>query len=147
MKTTSLLFAVLFTLFAFTATAVASDNGYETVANKTVEANLLMGINSDNEGLRISSAYYLGEIKSEAALIPLMKMVRDEKNPGARIMAALSLVKLENPQGLFLVKRTAEFNTSGHVRNVTDKIYFGYLLKKHIEKNPEQEQLFAGLIF
>ena len=44
------------------------------VSYQQIEDNLIVGVLSDNLGLRISSAYFLGEIKSEKAIIPLLKM-------------------------------------------------------------------------
>jgi hypothetical protein len=54
-----------------------------------IEDNYLVGLNSDVPGLQVSCAYFLGEMKSERAVIPLMKMLRDENAmPGQRLMAA-----------------------------------------------------------
>ena len=113
--------------------------------SKSIETNLLIGINSDNEGLRISSAYYLGELKSEKAVIPLMRMLRQEKLEAARIMAALSLIKIENPQGLFLVKRTADFNEMERTRKMSGHFYNAYLVKKYLEQNPDNSDFLADL--
>lgn len=110
-----------------------------------IEANLLTGINSDNDGLRFSSAYYLGEMKSSKAVIPLMRMLRSEKNEAARIMAALSLIKIENAQGLFLVKRTAQFNDFERVRKMSEHFYNTYLVNKYKEENPVKTEYIADL--
>lgn len=135
------LFLATLVLFA-SVTAQTPDQDTNTKA----EENLLVGVNSDNEGLRISSAYFLGEFHLEKGVIPLMKMLRDDNNPGARLMAALSLVKIGNEQGVYMVKRTAQFNTNERVRRMSDKLYYAYLLQKYIKEHPTEAPLFAGLI-
>jgi|WetSurMetagenome_2_1015567.scaffolds.fasta_scaffold29517_3 HEAT repeat protein len=88
-----------------------------------IEDNLLEGLSSDNLGLRISTAYYLGEYKSERALVPLIKMLHNEKEESARIQAALSLIKIGDPKGAFMVKQAARFDESTKVRNFCTKFY------------------------
>ena len=124
--------------------AVAGDLESGT-SNKSVEANLLVGIDSDNEGLRMSSAYYLGELKSEKAVIPLMRMLREEDGEAVRIVAALSLIKIEDPQGLFMVKRTADFNELERVRKLSGQFYNSYIVHKYLEANPDKSDFLADL--
>lgn len=133
----------LIILFAFISLRA---NNNESAKAKQVEQNLLVGVQSENDGLRISSAYYLGEMKSTDAVFHLTKMLREDKNTGARLMAALSLVKIEDEQGLYMVKRTALFNSSERVRRMSDKLYYAFLIKEYIKNNPEQAPMFAGLI-
>ncbi len=136
------LFLSFMLILLITSVSVFADGKNKS---EQVEDNLLVGVQSENDGLRISSAYYLGEMKSEKAVDFLMKILRDDKNPGARLIAALSLVKIENEQGLFLLKRTALFNSDERVRRMSDKLYHAYLVKKYIEEHPDQAPLFAGL--
>ena len=143
MNTKLFLSTVIFLLFAFTS---VNANDKESAKQIQIEENLLVGVQSENDGLKISSAYYLGEMKSEKAVYHLMKILRDDKNVGARLMAALSLVKIENEQGLYMVKRTALFNTSERVRRMSDKLYYAFLIKEYVKENPDQAPLFAGLI-
>lgn len=114
-------------------------------SKKSIEDNLLVGINSDNEGLRMSSAYYLGELKSDKAVIPLMRMLRQEDGEAARIVAALSLIKIEDAQGLYMVKRTADFNALERVRKLSGKFYNAYILHKYLEANPDKSDFLADL--
>ncbi|MFC2139988.1 HEAT repeat domain-containing protein [Bacteroidota bacterium] len=140
---------VLVTLLLLSGLFIAQPviaGGFESgSADKSIEANLLVGVNSDNEGLRISSAYYLGELKSEKAVIPLMRMLRQEKVEAARIIAALSLIKIEDPQGLFMVKRTARFNELERVRKMSGQFYNAYLVQKYLEANPDKSDFLADL--
>jgi HEAT repeat protein len=103
--------------------AANPDEKKAEVKTALIEENLLEGLQSDNLGLRISSAYYLGEYKSEKAVLPLVKMLHTEKEESARIQAALSLVKIGNAKGVFMVKQASRFDESKRVRNFCAKFY------------------------
>ena len=75
------------------------------VTSDMIEETLLTGAKSDNEGLRISSSYYLGETESEDAVIPLMDILHTDKSDQARIMAALSLFKIGDSSGIYAIKK------------------------------------------
>mgnify|MGYP000320620532 FL=1 len=92
--------------------------------------NLLNGVNSGNHGLRMSSAYLLGEIKADEAVIPLMKILKNDQNEEARIMAALSLLKIEDSRGLFAIKRTIQFDDSERVKKMCSIFYQDYITNK-----------------
>jgi len=92
--------------------------------------NLLNGVNSGNHGLRMSSAYFLGEIKADEAVIPLMKILKNDQNEEARIMAALSLLKIGDSRGLFAIKRTIQFDDSERVKKMCSIFYQDYISNK-----------------
>ena len=69
----SLFFLLIFSSFIF---AGNSAKGKIVITQNTVQS-LLNGIESDNMGLKTSSAYMLGELKITNAVIPLMQMMRD----------------------------------------------------------------------
>jgi HEAT repeat protein len=88
-----------------------------------VEANLLAGIGSDNRGLFISSTQKLGDIKSEKAVIPLMKVLKSGNDESSRLAAALALYKIGSSKGLYAVKMASKYDDSQRVRNLCDKFY------------------------
>ncbi|MCF8261736.1 MAG: HEAT repeat domain-containing protein [Melioribacteraceae bacterium] len=92
-----------------------------------VEANLLAGLNSGNKGLSNSCAYYLGEIKSDKAVIPLMAKLRSGDECCDRIMAALSLSKIKDERGLYLLKQMAKFEDNERVRSMCEKFYLAHV--------------------
>ena len=101
MKTVKIFSVLLLTITFFLASTTAAQgiNPSDPVVKANyskIESNLLVGLNSNIEGLRISCAYYLGEMKSENAVLPLMQILRDDQCYGARIVAALSLIKIGN---------------------------------------------------
>ena len=92
--------------------------------------NLMNGINSDNQGLRMSSAYLLGEFKSDEAVIPLMKILKSDDNEQSRIMSALSLLKIGDARGIFAIKQAIQFDESERVRKMCSIFYQDYLINK-----------------
>ena len=95
------------------------------------ELNYLMGVKSDNSGLKASSVYYLGEMKSEKAVIPLMEILRTDTSASTRIMAALSLYKIGDARGLHAIKQAIQFDSDEQVKKMC-----GILTQMHdLEKN------------
>ena len=130
MKARYLLAVALATTLLFTSASFAEGNKNETQANtyETIELNRLIGLSSDNYGLKVSCAFNLGEMKSKKAVLPLLAMLRDGKTDEERIIAALSLMKIGDAQGVYMVSRAAKFNDSGRVRYICEKFYNGYLI-------------------
>ena len=91
------------------------------------EQNLLAGIKTDNIGLQTSSAYYLGELKSGKSLIQLLKLARYGNTEESRIIAGLSLYKIESDIGMYLLKSLRESDDSEKVRGTFDRIYKIYI--------------------
>ena len=112
-------------------TCVAQDSTAQKtrVTPDMIEDNLLVGAESDNEGLRISSTYYLGETESQDAVIPHMKILHNDKSVHARIMAALSLFKIVDSRDIFAGKNSAKSDSSVTVRKMC-----GILYNMHSEK-------------
>ncbi|MCK5088195.1 MAG: hypothetical protein KAQ90_11770, partial [Melioribacteraceae bacterium] len=70
MKKVTASIVFLLALFILTSSTFASDSPSKNknLNYEKVESNLLEGLKSDNFGLKVSSAYMLGEIKSEKAV-------------------------------------------------------------------------------
>jgi len=95
-----------------------------------IEDNLMLGIKSNNVGLQTSSAYFLGEMKSDKALIPLLRLVQNGETEYSRIIAALSLYKIKSKIGMYALKGLSQIDESELVRKVFDRLY-----KTHVSKN------------
>ncbi len=91
------------------------------------EDNLLAGIKSDNIGLQTSSAYFLGEIHSNKSLVYLLKLARNGNTEESRIIAGLSLFKIESDIGMYLLKNLRKSDYSEKVRETFDRIYRKYI--------------------
>jgi hypothetical protein len=120
----SFVVAIATVSFAQADKEISTPSKYEAI-----EANYLTGLNSDNQGLKVSSAYFLGNMKSNKAVIPLMKMFRNEKNNGAKLVAAWSLLKIGDARGVFLVKRESELGNCDGINCMLHQLYEDYCLK------------------
>ncbi len=126
MKTLVFIFLVSSLLFAPFLTAGA---GPKSQLNSTsIADNLTQGIQSDNEGLRISSATMILEfidnsvVKADVfskSLIPLLKMLDNGKTDSERMTAALTLYSLDNSIGIYRLRGAAKFDQSEKVRSVS----------------------------
>lgn len=123
---------VLFLTVAITLLAFSSIMAVDPAAPKSnvtmdqVEATLLNGLNSQNQGLMISSTQVLGEIKSSKAVIPLMRVLKSENDESSKIAAALALYNIGDERGIYAIKKAAEFDDSKKVRSFCTKFYNEY---------------------
>ncbi len=121
---------VLVVVFALLFSASVSASGKDKTRHLTydkIETNLLVGLNSDNLGLSVSSAFMLGEIKSEKAILPLTRMLREAEDERARIVAAISLIKIGSERSTYVVKQGIRFNESKKVRKMCDHLYHAHM--------------------
>ncbi|MEN8192828.1 MAG: HEAT repeat domain-containing protein [Bacteroidota bacterium] len=138
---------VVFFLF-FSAVLFAGD---QTINNKSVsyeqiEQTLIQGVNSENFGLKVSSAYMLGEIKSEKSVNLLTKILRESDNEKLRLVAALSLLKIGTDRSIFMVKQSRRFNESENVRDLCEHLYNCHLYQKYCGDKDDQVKLIAYLM-
>lgn len=122
----TLVLTIAFTAAAFGGDIVDKRDIRPSFNKSLVEANLLAGIQSDNFGLRTSSAMMLGDIQSAQALFPLMHMLKHETDERARIVAALSLYKIGDPVGIYAIKQSARLDESARVRKLCTLFYQEY---------------------
>lgn len=125
MKKQVIILATALLLMGLTFTfGQAVNNPDEQRITKQATENYIKGLDSENQGIRLSCAYFIGEYKISAGMIPLMKMLHSDPSEYGRIMAALSLTKLGTGQSVFAVKQAAKFDKSQRVRNLCEKFYY-----------------------
>jgi HEAT repeat protein len=114
MKGIAMSLGVLVLLAAFTTLAAGEENFAGLTKEKYDAAivNLMIGLKSDNLGLKQSAAYMLGELKAKEAVVPLMALLRSEEPECCRIVAALALCRIGDERGVFAVKRAVKFDES-----------------------------------
>lgn len=139
-RITTLLTALLLTVAFITSTnaQISSNNLEETnytpaergnITNTAIakysmiENNYLRGLSSDNLGVRKSAAFFLGEMKSSKAVVPLMNILKTEKDEPLRIIAAWSLIKIGDFRGINLVKHVSENCDCHSVKCLCDFFY------------------------
>jgi HEAT repeat protein len=119
---------VLVLMIIFSVSIFAGNKNLEE-KYKTIEDNLLVGLQTDNLGLKVSAAYFLGEMKSERAVIPLMKILKGNTTDEEKLIAALSLCKIKSEKGMFAVKQRIKFDDSERVKRLCDIFYKNYLFE------------------
>lgn len=132
MKATKILLvtALFFSSFSFSF----ANNLKELPTYNQIEKNLLTGLNKSNNGLTTSCTYFLGELKSENAIIPLMKILKNSDLEEERIAAALALIKINSDRGIFAVKRNIKFDKSERVKRLCKIFYNSYKLENKNSK-------------
>ena len=124
---------ILFLLFASNNLfAQESTEDQSTITEEDIIDNLLAGLESNNLGLKASCAYYLGERKSSEAVIPLMALLKSDKEDEARIMAAHSLFKIGDGRGIYAIKQRAKFETNEQVKRMCEIFYNMYLQEQTV---------------
>lgn len=123
------LFLVVVLAIALVAPAQSTDPGNDEIQARKCKAipNLLIAIQSDNDGLRESAAYLLGEFKCEQAVVPLMAILHGSEKESSRIVAALALCRIGSSKGVYAVKRAALFDESPEVQNCCAWFYNAYV--------------------
>ena len=99
------------------------------VNREMIIKNLLVGVKSENYGLRTSSAFLLGEFQADESVIELLGMLHNEESDDARIMAALSLLKIEDERGIYAIKQAVKYDKSERVKKICEKFYNHFLEK------------------
>ena len=131
MKTLVLFIAIFFSAFALVTTSFAQ-LPFAPIPTETsvaiIESNYLAGLESEVQGLKVSSAFFLGEMESERAVIPLMKMFREAEDPGTKFVAAWSLLKIGDKRGVYLVKTEAERSDCKSTSCICEYLYKKYSL-------------------
>ena len=122
-----ILAAILSTVFLFNFSYAAGNPKEKSEINQNTIESLLMGLQSENLGLKTGSAYMIGELKLNEGIIPLMKILHQDKNEEARIAAALALYKIGTPMAINAVKQSIRFDESERVSRLCTNFYNEYL--------------------
>ena len=130
----SILLLVLLSFFLFSSSEIFAENSRD-IKKKEVVNNLVKGITSENQGLRVSAALkfselidanYINKNDAETAVIPLMHMLRKGNTEIERIAAALSLYRIKDGRGIYLLRGSAKFDSSDKVRKVNKNLYYNF---------------------
>ena len=132
MKKLIFVFVILFTIPICLLSQTPTELQKTGFTREQIEDNYLVGLNSDVPGLQVSAAYFLGEMKSERAVIRLMEIFRNENNaPGQRLMAAWSLYKIGDERGIYLIKCQSEDQECDYLKCLCEYYYKDHNLKVH----------------
>jgi HEAT repeat protein len=128
------LFLLLFIALTSIQYAQEAEEKKSTITDDDIIENLLVGLESDNLGLKVSCAYYLGERKADKAVIPLMALLKGKDVAEARIMAALSLFKIGDGRGVYAIQQRAKFEDNPQVKRMCEIFYNMYLQEETVKK-------------
>jgi hypothetical protein len=103
------------------------------LSSNTIES-LLIGLKSQNLGLKTSAAFMLGELDVKSAVVPLMRVMRNDKSDEAKIMAALALYKLGTPMSINALLQASRFENSERVKKMCSRFYFDYISRQKISE-------------
>jgi HEAT repeat protein len=131
MKAIARMAAAVLMLTGVSAMTMASEPNVAGLTEQKYEAavqNLLIGLKSDNQGLRESAAFMLGELKASEAVVPLMAILRSDSHESSRVVAALALCRIGDARGVFAVRRAVTFDESASVQRKCAWFYDQYVL-------------------
>jgi HEAT repeat protein len=80
--------------------------------------NLILCIESENEGIRSWGVFFAGKYQVEETVIPLLRVLHDDKNDAIRKLAVHALFRIGDTRGIFAIKGSARFDESEEVRNL-----------------------------
>jgi len=128
MKRLALTTVLILTLVSFTGSAFAQSKSAEKcrkdkVWNCEAVENLKIGIASENTGLRRSSIYLAGQYELTELKSTLVKQLKKEEDRSIRILIALSLHKMGNPDAAIVIGSLAMTDNDMKVRRICTAIY------------------------
>lgn len=130
MKTHVIKFTALFLVVVLTATILQAQNKEkleEIRNNKNAIGSLIEGINSDIEGLRKSCIYFVGQYQIPEAVEHLVKVLKKEENPQTRVLIALVLYKIGDPDGMAAVRNLIYTDDNNYVKGMSKAIFNAYI--------------------
>jgi hypothetical protein len=129
MKKFAVILASLILLAAFSTLAAGGEKYAGMSKEKYVAAveNLLIGLASDNIGLKSGCAFMLGELKATEAVVPLMALLKSRECEDCRTVAALALCRIGDERGAYAVRRAVKFDESERVQQKCAWFYEQYV--------------------
>ena len=113
-----LIMLFLATLLLFNGQAISSDLNTREAYNQY----LINSLDDENIGIRTSAATLLGERRVVEAVEPLIKMLKNEKNYSARIVAAIALYRIGDERAIPVLEHKAKKDKNKTVRHVLNGI-------------------------
>ena len=91
---------------------------------------LLQGITTENLGLQAGCTYMLGELCCGKSVVKLLDILHNGQSEELRILAALSLYKIQDSRGIFAIKQAIRFDDSKRVSRMCEIFYKAYIQDK-----------------
>lgn len=136
---------IILSLFLMGALNAASNPKSSVNINANTVETLIIGLESENLGLKSSSAYMIGELQLSEATIQLLRVLRNDENEDLRIAAALALYKIGSPIAIYAVKQASKFDESKRVSKHCASFYSEYHKIKNIDEEINADVLKTAL--
>ena len=127
MKRIILLFSVSLTILLFTQTLSQEIDEIKFPPKENCISTLIQGLNSDNPGVRAGCIYMFGKLCCDRGVIALLDILHSDPSEELRILAALSLYKINDSRGIYAIKQAIRFDKSERVRRLCKTFYKAYL--------------------
>ena len=121
------LVAILFILFVTNAFG-QNQKISEISKHKYALQNLVMGIQSENNGVRESSIYFAGQYRFIDTEDALIKQLKVEKDSDIKVLIGLALFRMNSEKGMSELQRLASIDENPRVRRMNNAIYSEYLV-------------------
>jgi len=131
MKRTKILFSVSLTILLFTQTLSQEIDEKNFPQKENCIRTLIQGLNSDNPGLKAGCIYMFGKLCCDRGVVNLLDILHSDPSEDLRILAALSLYKINDSRGMYAIKQAIRFDKSERVRRLCEGFYKAYLLDKN----------------
>ncbi|MBN1299849.1 MAG: HEAT repeat domain-containing protein [Melioribacteraceae bacterium] len=92
--------------------------------------NLIIGMNSENEGLKRSCIYFAGMYSLNQTLDCILEVLETEPDPATRTLIAQALYKIGNERGMNEVLELSQKDPDENVRKIAASLYDTYFLEK-----------------
>lgn len=100
----------------------------ELVKNKFAFENVIAGIHSENEGVRESVIYFVGEYRFIDTENDLIKQLKMEKKSDIKVLIGLALFRMNSDKGMNELQKLASVDENPRVRRMSQAIYNEYLV-------------------
>jgi hypothetical protein len=90
--------------------------------------NLVMGIHSENTGVRESAIYIAGEHRLIDTETELIRQLRVEKESDIKVLIGLALFRMNSEKGMSELQVLAEKDSNPKVRRMSKAIYNEYVV-------------------
>ena len=113
-------------LIVVTTTSGQIPGAQKPILKPNAIANLIVGINSENEGVRKAAIYYAGKYEISQATDALIEQLKAEKKSSVQILIALALYKIGNEKGIEAIYLNSSLENDQHVKRMCDAIVEEY---------------------
>lgn len=129
---------LILSVFIFSFAIINAQQEKKSSRIEQAELSYIQGLTSPINGIRVTCAYYLGELKSENAVSSLIDMMRYDRCAAAKIIAAYSLINIGNEDGIAELKKIRAFNPPEVDDNEECIRLLSQLFEKYLQQNPTE---------